>query len=267
MEYLIKELRDFEELQVLVELEHKIWGMSDADNMSVGTIKAVIAAGGLALAAFDQKQAIAFAFGFPAYKNDSLGLGFHSHILGVLPKYQARGLGRKLKLKQREWCLSKNMNWMTWTFDPLQAKNAKFNIEYLGARSQTYKINEYGIMGGELNAELPSDRLLAFWDLLDERVVALVNGDRLEPIQISQSQKTLLRLESGEAYISNKPISSETISLEIPTNLNKLVKENPDLALSWRLALREQMLKYFARGYQIERFIDNCYILQKDCRN
>jgi len=141
----IRKLSDFEDLKALVELEHRIWGMAEADNMSAGTIKAVISAGGLALAAFDKEQAIAFAFGFPSYKNDSSGIGFHSHILGVLPSQQGLGLGRKLKLKQREWCLSKNMNWMTWTFDPLQAGNARFNIEYLGAVSNTYKINEYGL--------------------------------------------------------------------------------------------------------------------------
>ncbi len=258
---IIKELNNFEDLQVLVELEHVIWGMAEADNMSTGTIKAVISAGGLALAAFDKEQAVAFAFGFPAYKNDGLGVGFHSHILGVLPKYQSLGLGKKLKLKQREWCLSKNMNWMTWTFDPLQAGNAKFNIEYLGAVSNTYKINEYGLMGGELNAELPSDRLLAFWDLSDDRVVGLLDGHRLEPASIKNLEPALVSNLDKPVIIKNA--TAKAISLEIPPNLNKLVKSNPKLALKWRLALRELLIKYFAKGYRIERFIDNSYILLK----
>jgi len=260
---IIRELSDFEDLQILVGLEHIIWAMSEADTMATGTIKAVIGAGGLALAAFDREQAVAFAFGFPSYKNDGRGVGFHSHILGVLPEYQGLGLGRKLKLKQREWCLARKMNWMTWTFDPLQAKNAKFNIEYLGARSQTYKINEYGVMGGVLNADLPSDRLLAFWDLLDERVVGLVKGDRLEPIQTTTIKKAISRLESGEALVFEGVLDDKQIKIEIPADLNQMLKTNPGLALNWRLALREQMLKYLAKGYQIERFVDNAYILEK----
>lgn len=260
----IKEINDFEELYALVELERRIWALPDIDNLSPATVKAATGAGGLALAAFDGKQAVAFAFGFPAYKNDALGVGFHSHILGVLPEYQGRGLGRRLKLRQRKWCLARSLNWMTWTFDPLQSGNARFNIEYLGAGANIYKINEYGVMGGELNAELPSDRLLAFWDLQDSRVALLAAGNKVEEIEIGNITAVLIELESGAPLVINDDLGSKAIRLEIPKNINALVKQNPEIALKWRLALREQMIKYFRKHYRVKRFIDNGYILEKD---
>src|SRR6202012_2433270 len=101
----------------------------------------------------------------------------HSHMLAVLPEYRNAGLGRRLKLAQRDDALSRGFDLMEWTFDPLEIKNAYFNLERLGAIARRYNVNQYGITSSPLQGGLPTDRLVAEWWLKSKRVEQLLaNG-------------------------------------------------------------------------------------------
>src|ERR1700744_2673954 len=118
---------------------------------------------------------IGFAMALPAYRDGMPYL--HSHMLAVLPEYRNAGLGRRLKLAQRDDALSRGFDLMEWTFDPLEIKNAYFNLERLGAIARRYNVNQYGITSSPLQGGLPTDRLVAEWWLKSKRVEQLLaNG-------------------------------------------------------------------------------------------
>src|SRR6185295_17500862 len=100
----------------------------------------------------------------------------HSHMLGVLDEYNNRGIGRMLKLRQREEALANGVPLIEWTFDPLELKNAYFNIERLGAVIRRYVHNQYGASSSHLHGGLPTDRCIAEWWIDTERVEAAING-------------------------------------------------------------------------------------------
>src|SRR5439155_17410182 len=107
----------------------------------------------------------------------------HSHMLAVRQKYRNSGLGRKVKLFQREDALARGFELIEWTFDPLEIKNAYLNVERLGAIARRYTINQYGITSSPLQGGLPTDRLVAEWWLRSERVNGLLNDGRRPAFQ------------------------------------------------------------------------------------
>jgi len=248
----IRMLEQVGEMRSCEQLERKIWGLSDAEVLPASHLVAAVHAGGMAAGAFDGGELVGFVCGFASYRPAwSRPNGLHSHMLGVLPDYQGRGIGKELKAFQRTWCLKRGLEWMTWTFDPLQAKNARLNLEHLGVTVSEYRVNEYGTLGGDLNAELPTDRLLALWELVGER------ADRLPEQPLP---KALARTPD------NRPeqtlISADRVLVEVPTDFTRLMQENFPLASDWRLAAREVFQHYFDLAYVATRFIDHSYLLE-----
>jgi predicted GNAT superfamily acetyltransferase len=157
------EFRDLvtaDELAALPPFERSIWG-GEFELVSVNVLVATVSEGGMAIGAFDEGRLVGAVYGFATREPDVL----HSHYLAVEPAYRRRGLAKELKLRQRHWCLERDITSMRWTFDPLQLGNAHFNIEVLGAVGQRYHANHYGVLGG-INGGLPSDRVTVRWDLL-----------------------------------------------------------------------------------------------------
>ncbi len=264
MEYRL--LTRADELAVCEDIERAVWGVSDLEVLPRSHLVASAHAGGMVLAALDAGEAVGFAYGFPAHHPGwEEPLGFHSHMLAVLPLYRGRGIGRCLKWLQRTWCLERGLPWMTWTFDPLQAPNAKLNLEHLGAVAREYRVNEYGTLGGSLNADLPTDRLVAFWKLDGERARRLAHGEALE--RLADLEAVPLVLEWGEA---GQPIleavgeGQARLSVAAPAHLITLLQENPALALEWRKALREALHGRLSEGFTITRFIAGSYLLERD---
>ena len=255
-------LETIDEIKDCERIEQAVWGLEDLDLVPAASIVAAVHAGGLVVGAFEQDEMIGFVYGIASFQPEwPKANGLHSHMLAVLPPYRGKGLGKALKWFQRDWCLNKGYAWMTWTYDPLQAKNAKLNLEHLGATATIYRINEYGLMGGSLNADLPTDRLLAYWDLSDPRVQQLADGKPLEPLSLSNVPKVL---ESIAGH-PGKPVLDENapqLQAEIPENLNELLQKAPQLALEWRMALRETLLHYLAKGYSLTRFLEGSYLLE-----
>jgi len=141
--------------------------------------------GGQVMGAFDGATLVGFALSIPGTRSGHIYL--HSHMLAVRKDHRNSGLGRCLKLMQRDDALARGIELIEWTFDPLEIKNAYLNIEKLGAIARRYNINQYGITSSPLQGGLPSDRLIAEWWLKSKRVETLLETGKNPPIQSETS--------------------------------------------------------------------------------
>ena len=185
----IRACSGFEELQACVQLQIETWGYDEADVIPRRAFLVAQKIGGQVIGAFDSEIAgtsaeggaeslVGFAFSLPGVKT---GGGaprayLHSHMLAVKEGYRNRGLGAQLKREQRREALSRNIRHMEWTFDPLEIKNSFLNIHRLGAIVCCYRVNFYGVSSSRLQGGLPTDRLLAEWELDSSRVQAILEG-------------------------------------------------------------------------------------------
>jgi predicted GNAT superfamily acetyltransferase len=174
-------LPDFERC---VEVQLAVWGYSDGDLIPKRVFIVAQRIGGQVIAAFDRDVMVGFAMALPGYRDGKSYL--HSHMLAVLPKYRNAGLGRRLKLAQRDDALARGFDLMEWTFDPLEIKNAHLNIVRLGAIARRYMPDFYGPSTSPLQGGLPTDRLVAEWWLRSARVrrtLGEINTDSSESAQ------------------------------------------------------------------------------------
>jgi predicted GNAT superfamily acetyltransferase len=177
----IRSLSSLEEFECCVVLQLEVWGYSDGDVIPRRVFIVAQRIGGQVLGAFDGDTIIGFAMSLPGYRNGHSYL--HSHMLAVLPKYRNAGVGRRLKLAQRDDAIARGFDLMEWTFDPLEIKNAHLNIARLGAIARRYEADFYGPSSSPLQGGLPTDRLYAEWWLRSPRVTSLLRGET-QPVQI-----------------------------------------------------------------------------------
>ena len=170
----IRPLHQLEEFDRCVELQHAIWSYSESDLIPRRVFLVADRIGGQVLGAFDGDTIIGFTMGLPGYRNGHYYL--HSHMMGVLDGYRNYGVGRRLKLTQREEAIARGFNLIEWTYDPLEIKNSYLNITRLGAISRRYKRDFYGPSTSPLQGGLPTDRLYAEWWLKSDRVHAALAG-------------------------------------------------------------------------------------------
>jgi predicted GNAT superfamily acetyltransferase len=173
----IRKCEALEEMHACFALQKEVWRFSDAELVPVRIFVLATKIGGHVIGAFDGRELIGFAVAIPGMRGGHSYL--HSHMLAVRQQYRNRGLGRRMKLFQREEALARGFELMEWTFDPLEIKNAYLNIEKLGAIARRYNVNQYGITSSPLQGGLPSDRLVAEWWMKAERVTALLAGKGL----------------------------------------------------------------------------------------
>jgi predicted GNAT superfamily acetyltransferase len=171
-EVVIRNCQDLDELRACVVLQKEVWNFADAELVPLRMFVVAQKVGGQVMGAFAGKQMIGFALSVPGTRSGHIYL--HSHMLAVRKEHRNSGLGRRLKLLQREEALSRGIELIEWTFDPLEIKNAYLNIEKLGAIARRYNINQYGITSSPLQGGLPSDRLIAEWWLKSKRVETLL---------------------------------------------------------------------------------------------
>ena len=168
----VRPIAAVEEMKLGVELQKQIWGYSPLDTVPEQLFVVAQESGGHVLVAFDGDKPVGFALAYAGVHHGKAHL--HSHMVGVIPEYQNRGVGRILKLAQRDDAIARGIHLIEWTFDPLQIKNAFINIHRLGAISRDYRVNFYGVSSSRLQGGLPTDRLLAEWELDTPRVEALL---------------------------------------------------------------------------------------------
>ncbi|MBM3769291.1 MAG: GNAT family N-acetyltransferase, partial [Acidobacteria bacterium] len=160
----VRNITATEDLREAVRLQKEIWGFEDLELLPVRMFVVANKVGGQTMAAFDGSRMVGFLIAVPGIKTDGTHY-LHSNMMGVVADYRNAGVGRTLKLAQREEALSRGIDMIEWTFDPLQVKNAFFNIERLGAVVERYVLNQYGVTTSKLHGGLPTDRCIASWHL------------------------------------------------------------------------------------------------------
>jgi predicted GNAT superfamily acetyltransferase len=180
--------------------------------------------GGQTLGAFVGNQMVGFTLGLAGIQEGKLVI--HSHMTAVLAEFRDRGIGRMLKLAQRNDCLARGIHLVEWTFDPLELKNAHFNINRLGAVVKRYIPNCYGITESPLHAGLPTDRFMAEWYLDSPRVNAIMRGE---------TPRT-----SGDA-----------VRVTIPQDISVRKQADPSAGERVQSEMREEFLTYMKRGYVV----------------
>lgn len=225
----IRRCHGLHEFQQCFELQRAVWGKTELD---VPLPLFVVAAetGGQVLGAFvhekdDHEKMAGFTLAIAGYRD---GLPFlHSHMTAVLENYRDRGIGRRLKLFQREDALRRGIRLVEWTFDPLEVKNAFLNFNRLGAIARRYLQNCYGVTTSPLHGGIPTDRLIAEWWLDSPHVNDLLNGAAPSAPQPSTARAEIL----------------------IPAEIPRLRRENSSEALRIQTEVREQFQSWIANGY------------------
>ncbi len=204
-----------------VELQRLVWGFADVDLVPSALFVVAAHTGGHVFGAYNGEEMIGFVMAFAGYRENQPLL--HSHMAAVLPAYQSSGVGRRLKLRQREDALARGIRLVEWTFDPLEIRNAYFNLERLGAIARHYLPNVYGQTTSPLHAVLPTDRLLAEWWLDTERV---------------------------EARAAGKPWTREAVTarIRVPGAIAEWRHANAAAAAQAQTEIREQFQHWFGRG-------------------
>jgi predicted GNAT superfamily acetyltransferase len=179
----IRALRNHDEFVEAVRLQQLIWGFEEVELLPVRLFVTATKVGGQAFGAFDAGKMIGFCLAIPGIKAKGKAY-LHSHMLGVMKDYRDAGVGRMLKLEQRKEALSRGIELMEWTFDPLEIKNAYFNMERLGAIVRRFVLNQYGTTSSKLHAGLPTDRCIAEWWLASPRVETILAGKTPERTEV-----------------------------------------------------------------------------------
>jgi predicted GNAT superfamily acetyltransferase len=222
------ELADFERC---MELEREVWGGNDRDLVPSSIFVVADETGGQVFGAYDGQagwRMVGFTLAMVGLHGERRYL--HSHMTAVVSEYQNRGIGRMLKLFQREEALRRGIELVEWTFDPLEVRNAYFNLVRLGAVVRRYKANVYGITSSPLHGGLPTDRLLAEWWLNSPRVVAA--------------------LEKGAA--ETRPAGdAKAVRIHVPSEMQAWRTSDRAKAAEVQQQIRDEFQKWLERGYAV----------------
>ena len=237
----LTELDDAERVDRVIAV---LWG--DEAVLSTPLIRAFQHAGSVLFGAEGGGDLVGFVFGFVGFDG---GLHLHSHMLGVLPDWQEKGVGYALKLAQRAACLDQGLDEVRWTFDPLIARNARFNLVKLGAVGARILIDFYGDMPDRVNRGDRSDRFEVVWRLRAERVDRALRKEFEEP----PLGGAVLEAFEGETMprprlTGSNPSPGATVG--IPRDYLSLRDKDPELAREWREASAEALSACFARGLE-----------------
>jgi predicted GNAT superfamily acetyltransferase len=227
-ELTIYQLCKFEEFAEVVALQKEIWGYAEIELLPLRFFIVADKIGGQVLGAFDEKKMVAFCICIPGLKENGKHY-LHSHMLGVLPGYRNTGVGRRMKLKQRQYALAEDVALIEWTFDPLEIKNAFFNIERLGAIIRRYVHNQYGTTSSHLHGGLPTDRLVPEWWVKSARVEAICNGRTYERPEV-------------------------TARIGVPCNIAEVRRDDPERARAMQEEIAEQFSDCFRQDLAVIGF-------------
>ena len=218
----VRKCESLDEFHRCVDLQREIWGEADLE-VEPATLFVVAAhTGGEVLGAFDGNRLVGFTLAVVGLQGSVPYL--HSHMTGVHSEYRDRGVGRMLKLFQRNEALGRGIRLVQWTFDPLELRNAHFNLNKLGAICRKYCANLYGVTTSPLHRELPTDRLLVEWHLDSARVLAAIGGFA-------------------------KDLVEAPAVIELPADLERWQREGSPEVGKAQARLREEFTKWFAKGY------------------
>jgi len=260
----------------VVELEREIWGVGYADVVPSPILTVTVKRGGILIGAFHMEREelpgsaretpaellIGFVYSLPGIKNGRPTQW--SHMAGVVDAFRREGVGRRLKLLQRERALAMGLDLIEWTFDPLQAANAHLNFAKLGVVAEEYEENIYGESTSPLHGGNPTDRLVAEWYIREPHVDRRVNpagaADTLilrtaevaDAVPINRTAPSGQWIETVDVDLS---IDAKRLLIDVPTGFTDMLARAPELAMAWRVCSRAMFTTYFDRGYRAVDFL------------
>lgn len=243
----VRTLEELPDLERVVTLFGEIWRRSGSPPLTLELLRALTKAGNYVGGAYADGRLVGACVGFfHAPEEDSL----HSHIAGVAPDAAGRNVGFALKLHQRAWAIARGVREVAWTFDPLVARNAWFNLTKLGARATEYLPNFYGPMDDGINGRDESDRLLVRWRLTDPAVVLACAGGGVGAVADDlRAGGAVVALRPDEAGCPvTGPLDGSVSLVAVPSDIAGLRAGDPDAARRWRLAVREVLTVLLADG-------------------
>lgn len=217
-----------EKIKAAVALQKQVWGFADNELLPVRLFVTAGKIGGQNFGAFDGDQLIGFCMAIPGVKPGG-GTYLHSHMLAVADGYRDYGIGRRLKLRQRDDALERGIELMEWTFDPLEIKNAYFNIERLGAIVRRFTRNQYGMTSSHLHGGLPTDRCTAEWWMGSQRVNSILSATPIE----------------------RGPVLGK---IEVPNDIGQIRAKEPEKAREIQAGVAEAFDRYFDAGLAVIGF-------------
>lgn len=256
------------ELDLCVELQRRTWGPDFREIVFPAMLTIVQKIGGIAAGAFDGDDMLGFVFGLSGVRD---GRPVHwSHMLAVRPEAQGTGLGRRLKLYQRQRLLEAGITTAYWTYDPLVSRNAHFNLNRLGVRAIEYVRDMYGGgTGSTLHNAIGTDRLVVEWELDDERVAQAIDGQSLFDVAPFADTPALNR--EPQAGTGSAPTANEIdtrlnhgggVRIAIPEDIGEVQQNAPQEARDWRWSTRAMFEAAFDRDYRVVGFHrgdDGCF--------
>jgi len=224
----VRALTSREDFDEAVQLQQEIWGFEPLELIPVRLFAVATKIGGQAFGAYDGSEMVGFCLAFPGIKPGPTSY-LHSQMLGVRKDYRNAGVGRILKLRQREDGMSRGIQLMEWTFDPLEIKNAYFNIERLGCIIRRYLKNVYGTTTSHLHGGLPTDRCVPEWWFSSARVQSILAGGKCE-----------------------RPVTEARIA--VPAAIESLRKTDSAAARDIQATVTEQFQQHFGDGLAVVGF-------------
>jgi predicted GNAT superfamily acetyltransferase len=229
---LVRHCHGLSEFSACFEIQRAVWGSADADLTPLPLFVVAAETGGHVIGAFAEDRIVGFTLAFPGLHGKTPFL--HSHMTAVLDGWRDRGIGRSLKLFQRNDALARGIGLIEWTFDPLQVKNAYFNLVRLGAIARRFIANMYGTFSSPLQGGLPTDRLVAEWHLRSARVRRAVAAAKPEA----------KRKASARAAAKGK-----ATRIRVPAELAEARNTRPDDAARMQAEIRQEFEHWLSRGY------------------
>ena len=248
----------------------EVWPGDLGTQVTPNLLRALLHAGSYCSVATDMSTDahVGAAFGFPG--RDARvpgGIFLHSHMAGVTEGLRDRRIGTALKLHQRWWAMREGIPVISWTFDPLVRRNARLNVIRLGVEVRDYHPDFYGVMTDAINAGDRTDRLVALWVIGSDRATRAAVGG-LEPadaerLRVEGARDLVAVGKAGEPVVGLPPRAGETLIVALPEDVVSLRREFPEVALDWRLAVRDALVGSFACGLSIETVTeDGSYVLK-----
>ncbi len=256
----IRPLATLDEFRAAERLQQEVWGYDELTVIPLAQLLTASKFGGVTLGAFDDGRLVALLYGFVGLKD---GEPVHvSQRLAVLPEYQNRGFGERLKRAQRDHVLAQGLRWIRWTYDPIETRNGYLNLVKLGGFVRAYLVNLYGLVSGHVNEGLPTDRFEVEWHIRSRRVADALAGrhparagdaPRVAPpallTRVTPRPGGWLAPEGWSGPPSPRGQAEEIWYVEAPATVQRMKQVDVGLALAWRLVLREIFQALFARGF------------------
>jgi len=240
----IRDIETLDEMHEVEQLQREIWGVEDLEIYPALALKPQKEVGATLIGAFAEGRMVGFVFGFPGILDGETII--HSDMLGISPAFRSNNLGYLLKLAQRDAAIKLGVKRITWTFDPLQSRNAHFNFSKLGVIADRYYVDYYGVTSSFLH-RYGTDRLWVTW-LLDDEIAK-------QPSDIEGLPHLVRVGENLEPIFNQEPISGSQIVIEIPRELT----EHHRL---WRMATRDAFTRALEQGYIVQGFYNGRYYLK-----